>query len=131
MTQHASGTFDVKLSPQKPDSSEAERAKHGRMSLDKHYYGELDGLGAGEMLSAMTRKDSGVYVAIERVQGTLNGRKGAFLLQHLGVMTRGAQQLKIAVVPESGEEELIGIVGTMNIKIENGRHYDQVDYGLP
>jgi len=131
MTQHASGTFDVKLSPQKSDSLEAERAKHGRMSIDKQYHGELNGVSAGEMLSAMTGKDSGVYVAIERVQATLNGRKGAFLLQHSGVMTRGAQQLKIAVVPDSGEEELVGIMGAMNIKIENGRHYYEFDYTLP
>ena len=44
------------------------------------------------MLSAMTDvMGSAGYVAIERVTGTLHGRAGAFVLQHTGTMTRGAQ----------------------------------------
>jgi Protein of unknown function (DUF3224) len=130
MTQHASGTFDVKITPQKADNPVAERGKHGRMSIDKHYHGELEGDGAGEMLSAMATKDSGVYVAVERVTATLQGRKGSFLLHHTGLMNRGAQSLKISVVPDSGEGELKGISGTMNIKIEKGQHFYELEYEL-
>ena len=55
------------------------------------------------MLAAGTAvKGSAGYVAIERVSGTLQGRSGTFALQHSGTMTRGAPQLTITVVPDSG-----------------------------
>jgi hypothetical protein len=131
VTNRATGTFDVKLNPQKPDNKEAESAKISRMSADKQYHGDLEGSGQGEMLAAGDPKSSGAYVAIERVTGTLKGRSGSFLLQHSGVMTRGVGQLIITVVPDSGTGELAGIAGKMNIIIENGKHSYEFDYTLP
>jgi hypothetical protein len=49
----ATGTFDVKLTPQKPDSKEAESANLGRMPIDKKFTGDLEATSNGEMLSAM------------------------------------------------------------------------------
>lgn len=132
MTYRATGTFEVKLNPQKPDNEQAEGAKLSRMSSDKWYHGDLDGKGQGEMLaSPPDAKGSGAYVAIERVTGKLKGRSGSFLLQHSGVMTRGVGQLSITVVPDSGTGELTGLSGKMNIIIENGKHSYEFDYSLP
>lgn len=78
-----------------------------------------------------TEKTSGVYVAVERVTGTLNGRKGTFILHHTGIMDRGAQNLKITVVPDSGTGELVGISGVMGIDIRDGKHFYTFDYTLP
>ncbi len=51
------------------------------MSIDKQFHGDLDGTSKGEMLSAGTDvKGSAGYVAMERVTGTLNGRRGSFVL---------------------------------------------------
>ena len=47
-------------------------------------------------------KVSGVYVAVERVAGTLHGCSGTFLLQRSGVMTRGTPHLSITVLANSG-----------------------------
>src|SRR3982074_3326690 len=83
MTQHASGPFDVKLTPQKPDSDAAQAANLGRMSIDKQFHGDLEATSKGEMISAQTEvKGSAGYVAMERVTGALKGRKGSFVLQH-------------------------------------------------
>lgn len=128
MTMHASGTFEVKLIPQ--DDRHADKAC-GRMLIDKQLHGDLEGVGEGQMLVAMTDiKESGGYVAIERITGTLHGHKGSFLLQHTGTMTRGAHQLSIRVVPDSGTGELAGLTGQMTIKIEDGKHYYQFSYSL-
>ena len=60
------GTFEVKLTPQKPDNKEAESAKIGRMSIDKQFHGHLEATTRGEMLAAGTDvKGSAGYVAIE------------------------------------------------------------------
>ena len=84
---HVTGAFDVKLTPQATDNN-AEGPALGRMSIDKTYHGELEATGKGEMLTAGSSvKDSGVYVAVERVAGTLQGRRGTFALHHRGVMT--------------------------------------------
>lgn len=132
MTKHAKGTFEVKLTPQKPDSKEAESAKVGRMSIDKRFRGDLEGNSLGEMLGAMTEvKGSAGYVAMERVSGTLSGRSGTFVLQHSGTMTRGALQLSVTVVPDSGTDGLVGIAGSMTIKIEEGKHFYEFEYTLP
>src|SRR6266849_3022121 len=113
----ASGTFDVKLVPQALADKDADRTL-GRMSIDKVFHGDLEATSTGEILSATTNvKDSAGYVAIERVSGTLHGRSGTFVLQHSGTMTKGAQQLTVTVVPDSGTGQLVGLAGKMAIEI--------------
>lgn len=132
MAAHASGTFEVKLKPQKADNSEAESANLGRMSIDKQFHGDLEATSKGEMLSAMTDvKGSAGYVAIERVTGTLHGRSGTFILQHSGTMTRGVPQMSVSVVPDSGTGQLTGLAGKMTIQIADGKHFYELDYTLP
>ena len=127
----ATGTFDVKITPQASDLA-PEGPNLGRMSLDKQFHGDLAGTSKGEMLSAMTSvKNSAGYVAMERVTGTLKGRKGSFILQHSGTMNRGAPKLLIVVVPDSGTDQLKGLTGTMTIDIVDGKHSYGFDYALP
>jgi len=129
-TLHAKGTFDVKLTPQ-GENDKRDGATTARMTADKQYHGDLEGTGKGEMLSALSDiKGSGSYVAIERVSGTLNGRRGTFVLDHRGRMTRGAQQLEINVVPDSGTGELAGITGKMAITIADGKHSYEFEYTI-
>lgn len=128
---HIEGPFNVKLSPQ-PVHEEAED-KFGRMSIDKQFHGELDAVSRGEMLAAMTPvKGSAGYAALEKVEGTLAGRRGSFLLLHRGLMDRGTPDLSVTVVPDSGSGELSGLTGSMKIEIrEGGAHFYLFDYELP
>ena len=127
----AAGTFDVKLNPL-PSYDTTEGSMLGRMSIDKQYHGDLEGTGTGEMLTAMTEdKDSGGYVAVERVSGTLKGRHGTFEFVHRGIMTKGSPDLIITVVPNSGTDELKGIMGSMAIEVADGKHSYRFDYTLP
>jgi hypothetical protein len=131
MTAHASGMFEVKLTPQGADDK-AEGSSLGRMTIEKQYRGDLEGAAKGQMLVAGTDvKNSAGYVAIERITGTLHGRSGSFALQHSGIMTRGAPQQNITVVPDSGSGELAGLAGSMTIVIAGGKHSYTLDYTLP
>lgn len=126
----ATGTFDVKLTPQATDA-EGGGTTLARLSIEKRFRGDLEAASKGEMLSAGTQtKGSAGYVAQERVTGTLDGRRGSFVLQHTGVMNRGAPGLVITVVPDSGTGDLVGISGTMNIIIDAGTHSYELDYAL-
>ena len=118
----ATGTFEVKLAPLAEDKGEGSTL--GRMSIDKQFHGDLAATSKGEMMTAMTEvKGSAGYVAIERVSGTLQGRRGSFVLLHRGIMTGGGQELSLAVVPDSGSGELVGLTGKMDIKIAEGKHF--------
>ena len=131
VTQHARGTFDVTITPQ-PADDYADGAMLGRLTIDKRFHGDLDATSKGQMLSAMTGvPNSAGYVAIERVTGTLGGRRGTFVLQHSGTMERGAQRLTLTVVPDSGAGELAGLAGAMTIQIANGVHAYAFEYTLP
>ena len=131
MPAHATGTFEVKLTPQAPDGK-FEDATLGRMTIDKQIRGDLEATSKGTMLTAGTDvKGSAGYVAIERVTGTLHGRTGTFVLQHSGTMNRGAFQLSITVVPDSGTGQLLGLTGKFNITIADGKHSYDFEYTLP
>lgn len=130
MTEHATGTFEVKLVPESSEDK-GEGASLGRLSIDKQFSGELDAHSVGELLTATTAvKGSAGYVAIEWVTGTLHGRQGSFALQHMGTMAGGDQELTIRVVPDSGTDGLEGLEGSMTIKIEGGKHFYEMDYTL-
>ena len=127
----ATGTFDVKITPQASDLA-PEGPNLGRMSLDKQYHGDLDGTAKGEMITAagIAVKESAAYSAVERVTGTLHGKKGSFALQHTGVMTRGTPSLNITVVPDSGTGELAGLTGKLDIIIEGKQHSYVLEYEI-
>ena len=124
----ATGEFEVKLVPQ----TDMEVPMLGRLSINKTFRGDMEGNSQGQMLSAGTSiPNSAGYVAIERVEGTLKGKRGSFVLQHSGTMDRGTPSLLVTVVPDSGTEELTGISGTLDIIIADGKHSYDFDYSLP
>jgi len=129
MSNRATGTFEVKLNPQ----DQGPEAAVGRMTIDKEFQGDLSGTSKGQMLMAASESEKGSagYVAIEKVTGTLDGRRGMFYLQHTGTMNRGVGELSVTVIPDTGTDQLLGLRGRMNIIIEGGKHSYEFDYDLP
>jgi len=126
----AKGTFEVTMSAE-PPYDVADGVSLGRVGLDKRFAGPLEATSTGQMIAARTgTQGSAGYVAIERVTGTLEGRRGTFVLQHSGIMNRGARSLSVSVVPDSGTGELVGLSGQMDIEITEGKHFYEFDYAL-
>lgn len=131
MDQLATGLFDITLQPQSL-SPVAETTGLGRLSLDKVFSGDLQASSHGEMLSfRSSTPGSAGYVAMERVQGSLHGRSGSFVLQHSASMAQGQSTQSITVVPDSATDALQGLSGTMQITIDNGQHSYRFEYQLP
>lgn len=128
----ATGPFDVKLSPLPADERKA-AAFLGRLALDKQFHGDLEATSVGQMLAGRgERPESAGYVAIERVTGSLAGKRGSFILQHSGHSGPAGQSLHINVIADSGTDELKGLSGTMTIAIApDGTHFYSFDYSLP
>ena len=116
----ATGTFEVKMSGD-PAS---------QMAMAKTYSGALVGKGTGPFLGDTKVM---VYVALETFQGTLDGRRGGFIMMHRG--WQGADKvnhLDVAVAPNSGTGELAGITGSLHIRIDaDGSHHYSLRYTLP
>ncbi|MFK7818240.1 MAG: DUF3224 domain-containing protein [Planctomycetaceae bacterium] len=118
------GEFYVKITPAKTDDP-----KLGLMTLDKTYHGKIQAKGVGRMLTGMTEvPTSAVYVAMEKITGTVDGRAGSFIIHHRGIMEGGKKELEIAIVPDSGTDQLAGIQGTMKIDIRDGKHFYKLSY---
>ena len=124
----AKGEFEVKRIPQEElDIGEGATVGHSR--FDKRFHGPLDATSVVHMLAVMSAvPGSGAYVAMERIEGTLDGRRGSFFAQHNGVVDRGKPTLDLTVVPDTGTGDLTGLHGRIAIDIVDGKHSYTFDY---
>ena len=130
--QHATGTFEVKITPEAQAEPAPGGIATGRMGLKKTFSGGMSGTAVGTMLTAGAPGGAMTYVAIDQFEGTVNGRKGGFILAHRGTMTKaGGGDLSIAISPDSGTGALAGIDGTLSIEISGGVHRYDLAYTLP
>lgn len=126
----AKGEFEVTRIPQE-ELEIGEGATIGHSRFVKRFHGPLEATSVVHMLALMTPVEgSGAYVAIERIEGTLNGRRGSFFVQHNGAMDRGEPSLDIRVIPDSGTDELQGLHGRIGIDNADGKHFYTFDYGF-
>ncbi|MFI6594689.1 DUF3224 domain-containing protein [Nonomuraea sp. NPDC050536] len=128
----AKGTFNIDNWTPQPPYDDRDGIQLGQVTLAKTFHGDLTGTSMVTMLVAGTEvEDSRSYVAIERIDGTLDGRQGSFVVQHSAASDRGKQSLTISVVPDSGTGELRGLRGTMDIDIApDGSHSYTLEYSL-
>jgi hypothetical protein len=126
----ARGRFDVKVTP--IPMGDPGTGRFNRLLLDKQIQGDLEATSEGEMMGADSPVEgSAGYVAVERVTGSLHGKKGSFVLQHKSSMRKGADfKMDITVVPDSGTNELAGIAGTFTIIFEGKNHLYEFDYTM-
>lgn len=87
-----------------------EGPKLTRVTITKRYSGVIEGTGVAEVLTSQGEGGGG-YVASERIEGTLEGRRGTFVIQHWGLADGAEQSSEGSIVPHSGTGELAGISG--------------------
>lgn len=131
---HATGSFEVTLTPEAQGEAPAGGLPTSRMALAKRFTGGLDGSAQGTMLAAGMPKpgEPAGYVAVDQFAGKVDGREGGFLLLHRGTMTRtGVGDLSVTIAPDTGWGALAGIAGTLSIEIRDGKHLYDLAYTLP
>ncbi len=134
MPQHARGTFEVTVTRQEQSSAPEGGQPTARFGLDKMFSGPLAGRAVGTMLSVGTPKagTAASYVALDQFLGTLNGRRGGFVLVHRGFMSpSGAVDLDVRIATGSGTGELSGIAGVLTIDVRDGKHFYDLKYTVP
>ncbi len=132
LPMHASGYFDVTLAPQAADNPQVRTAQIERLSIDKKYHGDVQGTSAGQMQAIKDDKNTGAYVALEKVVASLKGSSGTSMLMHYGYMSQDVVgRWLVEIVPDSGTGELAGLSGTMKIIPKDGKHYYEIECALP
>ncbi len=104
----------------------------GLTTFDKVFSGpSLVATSVVQMVSAVGPTGPLSYVALERVEGSLDGATGAFLLQHVGVVVAGVPSLSLEVVIGSGTEGLADLSGSGTIEHTADGAFLTLVYSLP
>lgn len=130
---YAKGPFDTADWNARPPFDERDGVALARVTLSKTFHGDLTATSVVHMLMVTTEVErSRAYVAVERIDGTLHGRTGSFVVRHDAVSDDGEQSLRVSIVPDSGTGALRGIRGGMDIAVApDGSHSYTLDYRLP
>jgi hypothetical protein len=110
-TTHAEGTFKAESWDEGPyaEVEGAPKLTHARVTSS--YDGDLQGKGTSASLM-FYRDDAGAtYVGYERVEGSLGGRSGSFVLEGTGSFEGGVARTTWKVVPGSGTGALRDLRG--------------------
>ncbi|MER6989672.1 DUF3224 domain-containing protein [Saccharopolyspora hirsuta] len=102
--------FEIDSWDEVPYEEPSEGPKLTKVVIRKTYRGALEGTGVAEVLTAQGTEGAG-YVASERIAGTLEGRRGTFVIQHGGLADGDDQTTFGTVVPHSGTAGLAGLSG--------------------
>jgi hypothetical protein len=130
MSIRASGRFDIDAWDEQA-YDEREGAKLARTHVSKTFHGGIEGTSTAELLMAYAQEGAAAYVGIERVEGSVNGQHGTFVLAHKAVGSAAGGALEISVVPNSGTGSLRGLSGTLNLTIEgDGARNYTLEYDL-
>jgi hypothetical protein len=111
---------------------DAPTAKLARTRLTKTFTGDVDGTSVVEILTVHNADGPAAYVGIERVDASVHGKRGTFVLQHNASVVDGVPSLTITVVPGTGSGALEGLRGNARVTIDSeGKHTFELDYELP
>jgi len=128
MTRRAQSQLTVESRENAP--VEWDGAAMSRARWTKSFTGDLTATSYIEFVMGKLSEGGGpqVYVGVERVGGTLHGRKGSFVLVHQARTLEDESEMTITVLPGSGTGDLTGLTGTGHITPD---HEFVLDYDLP
>ncbi len=130
MSTHAESSFTIDRW-EEDDVSEADGVRIYRVAVGKLLTGDLEGTAQGWMTMVLAPGDSAAYVGFDRLDVTVGGRSGTFVVRHSASMHSGGGDQTWDIVPGSGTGALVGIRGTSTVaRHDDGSHTYAIDYDL-
>jgi hypothetical protein len=120
MTTHATATFKVDAWDEKPWDTDEGQPKMTRAEVAKSFVGDLQGTSKLQYLMTYRKDGTADFVAMERIRGSLGGKRGTFVLSHVGAFVDGAASGTWTVVDGSGTDDLGGLSGSSAFSIPKG-----------
>jgi Protein of unknown function (DUF3224) len=118
---HATGRIDVKTYEPQPYQEVDDGPDLVEIHVTETFTGDIEGEGEVRFLQAIRKDGSASFVGIERVTGSVAGRRGSFLLQDAGTLEGNVVQGDWFVIPGSGTGELVGLRGEGGFEAELGQ----------
>lgn len=103
--QHATGSFDVSSWDEEPYWEDEQGRRLTRASVTQAFSGDLEGEGTVEYLMCYRSQGSASFVGMQRVDGSLAGRRGTLLLQTSGTFEDGVVTAEWTVAGSTGDLE--------------------------
>lgn len=119
---HADAVIAVSKYEPAPYETPGEGPSLTRIHVEESFSGDIQGDGVVEFLQAARDDGSATFVGIERVNGTVAGRAGTFLLQDQGTVTGSVVEGDWFVVPGSGTGGLAGLRGEGGFRANLGEN---------
>jgi len=111
MEIETSCTFKITGWDENPYKEFENGAKLTKAKVSQAYEGDLSGEGSVEFLMSYASHGTAHFVGIELITGTLSGKTGTFIVQHIGTFDSNGACSKWTILPDSGTGELTGISG--------------------
>jgi Protein of unknown function (DUF3224) len=110
MSQRVQAQFEVTSWEEQPFDEREGAAKLTEAQVAKTYSGDIEGTSATRWLMAYAPDESAAFVGVERITGTVAGKNGTLVLQHVGKFEDGAAKATLTVL--SGTDELADASGS-------------------
>jgi hypothetical protein len=120
MTTHATATFKVDAWDERPWDTDEGQPKMTRAEVTKSFEGDLQGTSRLQYLMTYREDGTADFVAMERIRGSLGGKRGTFVLSHVGAFVDGAASGTWTVLDGSGTDDLEGLSGSNAFSIPKG-----------
>ena len=112
MSTSIKATFAVDNWDEHEIDAHDDTAKVTRAIVTKTYSGDIDATSYTETVMAYAEDGTATFVGLERLQGTVAGRTGSLVIQHVGATTAPRPAPSSSVAPGSGTGALAGAAGT-------------------
>src|SRR5438034_433335 len=107
----ADGTFEITSMGEETLRDLDGDAKLTRANGTQRFSGDIEGEGSVEWLMCYLAGGGASYVGLQRLEGSLEDRKGSFVIEAVGRFDGAASSGSWAVIEGSGTDELEGITG--------------------
>lgn len=84
--------------------------------VSKRYSGDIEGTSTTKWLMAYEPDRTATFIGLERIKGTIAGKHGSLVLQHVGTFANGSADATLTVV--SGTDELAAVSGNGDFKAD-------------
>jgi hypothetical protein len=110
MSRHIEATFEISGWDETPFDDGVGVSKLTEALVNKSYSGGVEGDSTTKWLMAYAPDKTATYVGVERIRGTVSGKRGSLVLLHDGVFSNGAATGTLRVI--GGTDQLKDATGT-------------------
>jgi hypothetical protein len=124
---NATGTFEITSGSEDAYDETQDGVKLTRASGTQRFAGDIEGDGSVEWLMCYLPDTSATFVGLQRIDGSVGGHAGSFVMQAVGMHDGKQSKASWSVVTGSGTGELAGISGEGSFHAPSG---PQATYNL-